>query len=184
MSRGIGGHHHAHRGRSNDWLTPPELLAALGPFDLDPCASERQPWRTAVTEYTRAEDGLARPWPAGSFVWLNPPYGSEAGAWVDRLARHGNGLALLFARTETRWFFESVWPAAWALFFLRGRLTFHLPGDGRASRAGHNSGGPSVLIAYGAEATARLWRLAGPDSQFPGRLVCLHTGPRRADTRS
>ena len=28
---------------THDWLTPPEILEALGPFDMDPCASQFQP---------------------------------------------------------------------------------------------------------------------------------------------
>ena len=30
---------------THDWLTPPELLQALGAFDMDPCASQYQPRR-------------------------------------------------------------------------------------------------------------------------------------------
>ena len=51
-SRGLGdvykrqGHHSAHMA-SDDWITPREIIAALGPFDLDPCASATQPWPTA-----------------------------------------------------------------------------------------------------------------------------------------
>ena len=29
----------AHTGNTNTWLTPPELVKALGPFDIDPCAA-------------------------------------------------------------------------------------------------------------------------------------------------
>lgn len=67
---------------------------------------------------------------------------------MARLANHGSGTALVFARTETRWFVQTVWRRASALLFLEGRLTFH-HGDGTASKVGHNSGGPSVLVAYG-----------------------------------
>ena len=95
------------------------------------------------------------PW--HGLVWLNPPYGREAGAWLNRLALHGAGIALVFARTETRSFFDNVWPHAQGLLFLRGRLTFHRP-DGSASPKGYNSGGPSVLIAYGHEARARFMK--------------------------
>lgn len=30
------------------WLTPPELVEALGPFDTDPCCEPWMPWRTAA----------------------------------------------------------------------------------------------------------------------------------------
>ena len=40
---GIGGHH-SHKAGTVEWLTPPSIIAALGPFDLDPCAPARQPY--------------------------------------------------------------------------------------------------------------------------------------------
>ncbi|MDA8287229.1 MAG: DNA N-6-adenine-methyltransferase [Actinomycetota bacterium] len=64
------------------------------------------PWATATRQYTVEEDGLQQQW--SGRVWLNPPY-SNAAAWVKRLSRHGIGTALVFARTETSWWFESVW---------------------------------------------------------------------------
>lgn len=127
-----------------EWLTPPDLVQLLGPFDLDPCAPVRRPWDTAAEHYTVLDDGLLQPWHGR--VWLNPPYGAETGKWLAKLARHGNGVALIFARTETAMFHEHVWPRASALLFLRGRLSFFnvdgTPGKGSA-------GAPSVLVAYG-----------------------------------
>ncbi len=128
---------------THDWLTPPEIIAALGAFDLDPCASEHQPWRTAAQQFTIRDDGLSKPW-AGR-VWCNPPYGPFAAKWLERLADHGNGIAFVFARTETAAFQNHVWPKASGVLFLRGRVSFRLPGGGRAGPAG----APSVLIAYG-----------------------------------
>jgi hypothetical protein len=138
---------------TDDWITPKWLLDRLGPFDLDPCASLVQPWRCASRQWTVCENGLIQPWEG--LVFMNPPYGQHTAKWLARLASHGNGVALVFARTETRMFFAHVWPKARRLLFLRGRLTFHRP-DGSGSPAKHNSGGPSVLIAYGDEAAQRL----------------------------
>ena len=46
---------------TDTWLTPPEILKALGGFHLDPCASpDPKPWRTALTHYTLPKDGLQR----------------------------------------------------------------------------------------------------------------------------
>lgn len=77
---------------------------------------------------------------------MNPPYGPETGKWLAKLSRHGDGIALVFARTETAAFFDFVWPVAHAIMFLRGRLSFHSV-DG--SQPTNNAGSPSVLIAYG-----------------------------------
>lgn len=142
---GMGGHQ-SHRMQKDEWLTPPDLLAKLGQFDLDPCAPVTAPWPTASRTYTIIDNGLLQPW-AGR-VWCNPPYGAEAAEWLNRLASHGNGLALIFARTETKMFFDHVWEKADGLLFLRGRLHFHHV-DG--TRAAANSGAPSVLVAYGRE---------------------------------
>lgn len=140
--RGIGGHQ-SPRAATTTWLTPPHILAPLGRFDLDPCAAPG--WSTADRHIILPEDGLAARW--SGRVWCNPPYGSETWAWLSKLAEHGDGIALIFARTETAGFVEQVWNKADAVLFLHGRLHFHLP-DG--TRAAANAGGPSCLVAYGA----------------------------------
>lgn len=140
---------------TDSWITPKWLIDALGPFDLDPCACDPQPWPCANRFYTEEDNGLMAPWQPGEMVWCNPPYGKALGQWLNRMALHGNGIALVFARTETRAFFENVWPYATALLFIQGRLTFCAP-DGVPAKEGHNSGGPSVLIAYGSTAYKRL----------------------------
>ena len=157
--KGIGGHTTPNAGATDDWLTPPWVLAALGPFDLDPCPSLPQPWPTAARVLPAR--GLFLPWEGR--VFLNPPYGPQLGRWLRRLADHGDGIAICFARTETRAFFGAVWGRASALLFVRGRLHFHRP-DG--TEAAGNAGGPSVLIAYGAR-NAEALRTCG----IPGALV-------------
>ena len=92
--------HQSARMMTDEWLTPPEILAALGPFDLDPCTPDAMPWQTAAARYTKRDDGLAQPWRGR--VWLNPPFGREAVRWLRKLAAHGDGVALVPARTETR----------------------------------------------------------------------------------
>lgn len=143
--KGIGGHTKPNIGQTNDWLTPPDILQKLGEFDLDPCASIDQPWRTAKIQYTAKDNGLIQPW--SGRIWCNPPYGKEAAPFLKRLSAHGNGIALIFARTETEMFFDYVWNSADAILFIRTRLHFHYPVTGK--RAKGNSGGPSVLLAYG-----------------------------------
>jgi hypothetical protein len=140
---------------SDVWLTPPFILQALGPFDLDPCAPEDRPWEMAAQHFTKKDNGLVQPWVGR--VWCNPPYGRQVDRWLRRLRQHGNGIALIFARTETEYFFDEVWPHAGALLFIEARLHFHKP-DGR--RATTNAGAPSVLIAYGDDNCAALQREA------------------------
>lgn len=147
---GMGGHQSAVN-LKDEWLTPPEIIQALGgpdSFDLDPCSPINRPWPTARQHFTIADNGLAKPWPRGARLWFNPPYGGPkvVGPWMRRMADHGVGTVLIFARTETDLFFETVWKRATAILFLRGRLYFHHV-DG--TRAEANAGAPSVLIAYG-----------------------------------
>ncbi|WP_203687683.1 DNA N-6-adenine-methyltransferase [Streptomyces sp. SID14515] len=144
------------RMQSDVWLTPPAILSALGEFDLDPCAApDPRPWPTATRHYALPQDGLSLPWEGR--VWCNPPYSRQAVRWLRRLAEHGTGTALIFARTETSWFIETVWEQATAVFFLHGRVNFHYQ-DG--SRAEWNGGAPSALIAYGLR-DAELLRTCG-----------------------
>lgn len=86
-------------------------------------------------------------------MWLNPPYNFATWDWLAKLADHGDGIALIFARTETAGFAREVWGKASGLLFLHGRLHFHYM-DGE--RAPANSGAPSVLVAYGDRAVERL----------------------------
>jgi hypothetical protein len=143
----IGGHQSAQM-KNDEWLTPPDIIDALGPFDLDPCAPIERPWPTANKHLTRREDGLLST--RDGSVWLNPPYGREAERWLRRLANHGDGIALIFARTETEAFHEYVWSRADSLLFLRGRLHFHYV-DGRRARS-------------------KYWRTIGPLSRMERRV--------------
>lgn len=142
MRKGIGSHQSA-KMKKDEWLTPPGIIHSLGNFDLDPCAPIVRPWNTASNHYTIEDDGLSKDW--FGRVWCNPPYGLEAAKWLKKLSEHENGTALIFARTETKMFFEYVWSKAKAILFLEGRLYFHHV-DG--SRASANAGAPSCLVAY------------------------------------
>lgn len=136
---------------NDEWLTPPEIIRSLGAFDLDPCSPINRPWPTAAHHFHVLDDGLAQEWHGR--VWCNPPFGREAIKWLRRMAKHGNGIALIPARTETEMFYECVWGAADAVLFIKGRPHFHRV-DG--SRASFNSGAPICLIAYGVHNVAAL----------------------------
>lgn len=148
-------------GGTDEWLTPPRIIEALGPFDLDPCAPVARLWDTAKQYYTIEDDGLSKPWHGR--VWLNPPFNRyQAPHWLRKMAEHGNGIALIPARTETAMFYEWVWGKADAVLFMRGRPHFHVSKDtvfrikGKKplfvpafGRAPMNSGAPICLVAYG-----------------------------------
>lgn len=195
------GHEKQHEGDTNDWLTPPKLVKALGHFDLDPCSCFGMPWSLADKSYTQspemllaeqrvlaakrlkdkeaekqaAEDykeaeaitshGLNLPWEGR--VFCNPPYGPNVGKWVERMSLHGNGIVLIYARTETKdW--KIVWSLGDAFLFLESRIRFYRP-DGTQAQSG---GAPSTLIAYGANNVEAL-RTCGLAGAFLGRAQML-----------
>lgn len=133
--------------RETRWLTPPYLVEALGKFDLDPCGAPGHELADETYLLENGQDGLVLPWRGR--VWLNPPYDRKPMVqFMRRLAMHGNGTALIFARTETQMFHELVWESATAVLFLKGRVTF-LDAEKKPAKA--NAGAPSCLVAYGQE---------------------------------
>ncbi len=140
------GSHQQSVGKSQAHFTPRWILDALGEFDLDPCAGDPRPWSCARVNFTEADDGLARAWRGR--VFLNPPYDRyQVTRWIQKLADHGCGIALLHARCETAWF-QPCWRHASGILFLSRRIHFCRP-DG--SRHPANSGAPPVLVAFGEE---------------------------------
>jgi hypothetical protein len=145
------GSHQQCVGKSQVHLTPRWIVEAVGPFDLDPCAATERPWDCAARNYVEADDGLTLPWEGR--VWLNPPFDRyQVAKWMQKLADHGDGIALVHARTEAEWF-QPVWHHASLILFLGKRLKFCRP-DGSEQPA--NSGAPAVLAAFGKVAAERL----------------------------
>ncbi len=156
---------------TNDWQTPPSFIEALGPFDLDPCASEVQHFPCASINAFQSSfgSGLMMDWRPYRSVWLNPPYDRfEISKWMTKLADHGNGIALVYARTDTAWFQDQVLARAYALYFIRLRVKFIKAETGRISG---KSSAPCVLVAYGVEMAGRLALLSG--ERIPGTYVEL-----------
>lgn len=148
--------HESLHNESKEWYTPPEIFDALGcDFDLDPCSPPDGPvpWVPAKRFYTIFDNGLMQPWEG--FVWMNPPYGTDTPRWMRKLAHHRNGIALVFARTDTGWFHEYAAKAD-LLCFIKGRVRFVRP-DGKR---GGTPGAGSMLVAYGRRA-AEIVRRSG-----------------------
>lgn len=108
--------------KTYEWSTPQDLFDRLNEefhFTLDPCATKKN--AKCQKFYTKEDDGLSRDW-SGERVFMNPPYGREIGKWVAKIAYEG-GVALLPARTDTRWFHDYIYGKA-EIRFLKGRLKF------------------------------------------------------------
>lgn len=136
--------HEAPWGSTREWYTPPEVFDALGlRFDLDVASpmGGPVPWVPADRFYSPRENGLMQPWEGR--VWCNPPYGPPGMAFVQRMVEHGNGMLLVPARTETRWFQHAAYRAD-AVTFLAERIHF-IREDGHQARASF----ASVLMGFG-----------------------------------
>jgi hypothetical protein len=149
--------------QKDEWITPPHVFEPLQPFDLDVCQPIVPPFQIAPKGFNINDDGLSQPW--HGFVWCNPPYGTQTAIWLKKMAEHNNGIALIFARTDTRMFHDYVFKAD-AILFIKGRLSFL---DVKGVKSG-TAGAPSCLVAYGAEAVERL-----RNSNIQGKLVILNT---------
>jgi phage N-6-adenine-methyltransferase len=114
---------------SDDWSTPPEIVAEFeqefGAFELDVCA--RPETAKAPMYYTKETDALSREWWC-SRAWMNPPF-SDPAPWLKKAieetqAGHcGMVVALLPAATDTRWFHDLVLGKA-EVRFRKGRIKF------------------------------------------------------------
>lgn len=134
---------------TDEWYTPRGIIKALGPFDLDPCSPRVRLFDTARRYYTKDDDGLLQDW--FGRVWLNPPYSEPMlTRFVTKLADHGDGVALLFNRLDTKLFHDVIFPRADSLFFLRDRVYFYRADGTNIGRPGCGS----VLIAFGENNTA------------------------------
>jgi phage N-6-adenine-methyltransferase len=143
--------HESTKNESKEWYTPKRIFDALKlEFDMDVASPgrEKAPDVPAKIYLTEKENGLTTPWiienkPA--MVFLNPPYGSDTPAWVKKFSEHtGEGILLVFSRTDTKWFHDYLWKTD-GILFIRGRVQF-TRGDGYI---GGGCGSGSLLAAKG-----------------------------------
>lgn len=151
------------------WHTPASLFdkveAAVGPFDLDPCAPSTggSPVRARVS-FTELDDGLSLDW--FGRVFMNPPYGRVLSHWVSKAKSEADKGAMVVglvpARTDTAWWQDHVAPFA-SVVFLRGRLAF----GGQKVSAPF----PSALALWGADSVL-LSNVAGEFTHAALALRC------------
>jgi hypothetical protein len=152
--------------KTDDWLTPPELVRSLGAFDLDPCASNRSQVELAATNYRLPEhNGLLEPW--SGRVWCNPPF-SQMSAWAHRFAAHGNGVMICPLRMQVRWA-QVLFDHADAILFLSEAVRWVSP-DGLTALGNLFD---FMLVAFGVNNAEALL-----SCRIPGRLSLTHTHNR------
>jgi len=142
MSARVERYHHPIAKR-RDWETPWPLFLrynAIYQFTIDACAIASN--AKCPRYFTPEQNGLLQDW-SDERVWLNPPYGREISAWVEKAYREAsrNGatvVGLLPARTDSGWWHDFVKPAD--VEFLRGRVKF--------VGAEHNAPFPCAVVTW------------------------------------
>tara|TARA_R110002012_G_scaffold246299_1_gene421828 strand:- start:398 stop:850 length:453 start_codon:yes stop_codon:yes gene_type:complete len=133
-----------------DWGTPQFIFDHLDKefkFDLDAAASD---WNKKCNRYLCA-GSLSADWSSlsSSCVWLNPPYGRDIGKWMNKAAEESKKgcsvVCLIFARTDTKWWHESV-SKAFEVRLIKRRINFIDPQTKTKGKTGAVA--PSALIIY------------------------------------
>ena len=138
------------KSKSNEWSTPQDFFDRLNEefkFTLDPCCTHTN--AKCAKHYTATDDGLSKDW-SGEIVFMNPPYGREIGKWMRKAQKESARfrgavvVALVPARTDTKWWHETVMLGGSNLFyevrFIKGRLKFQ----------GHKNSAPfpSAIVVF------------------------------------
>jgi site-specific DNA-methyltransferase (adenine-specific) len=131
--------------RETVWVTPQWLFDkynAIFNFNTDVCALADN--AKCKDFYTPETNGLLQDW--HGVVWMNPPYGrNDSYLWVKKahteMKRGVVVVALLPARTDTRWFHDFIYQKPGVTVeFLKGRLKF----GGAVSSAPF----PSMIVTF------------------------------------
>jgi len=133
----------------HDWETPDDLFKEWDDkfhFTLDVCANSTN---YKVAAYLGPSgiypNGLATSWAGENACWMNPPYGRQIADWIVKAHLEAIGssvttVALLPARTDTRWFHGQIYKQH-EIHFLRGRIQF--------VGAPHPAPFPSMIVVFG-----------------------------------
>ena len=134
------------------WRTPRHVFDYFDDrfsFDLDAASSAQN---ALCDRYLTIEDNaLEVDWTGLGVrsVWCNPPYGREVGKWVEKCRREADkGIrvcALVFARTDTRWWHDHIMGRARMVYLFRGRVKFGRSDTGEMK---HAAPAPSCLVMW------------------------------------
>lgn len=131
------------------WETPQWLFDELNKefnFTLDVCADINT--HKCEAYYDEETDGLSQNWQCpiehNTVAWMNPPYGRQISKWIEKayneaLIREVVTVALLPARTDTKWFHDFIYNKH-EIRFLKGRLKF--------GKAVNSAPFPSMIVIF------------------------------------
>jgi phage N-6-adenine-methyltransferase len=113
--------------KSDTWGTPPALFDEWNDkfhFTLDACALPEN--AKCARYFTPDQNGLQQDW-GHEVVWLNPPYGRQIGAWMQKAYESSKAgatvVCLVPSKTGPRWWHQYVLPYA-EIHSLEGRIKF------------------------------------------------------------
>jgi len=126
-----------------DWETPQDFFDELDKefeFLLDVCADEKN--TKCDRWHDETCDSLIQNWSEEKgWKWMNPPYGREIGKWIKKASEERNVVALLPARTDTKYFHEFIYKKKNVeIRFIKGRLKF--------SGAKSSAPFPSMIVIF------------------------------------
>ena len=134
-----------------EWETPDWLFNALDEefqFELDVCATDDN--AKCAEYFTEKDDCLVQDW-QGKRCFMNPPYGSLIGQFMhkayDEANRGATVVCLVFAKTETKWWWETA--RFGEVRFINGRIKF--------GGAKHNAPFPSAVVIFGPSILPKMW---------------------------
>lgn len=139
-------------GLSDEWYTPKYIFDSLNVrFDMDVAAPCERYRVHTPTDLFISEKSLETEW--RGFVWMNPPFGGRNGIipWLDKLYKHGSGIALTPDRTSAPWWQDAANKCD-AVLFIAGKIKFIKP-DGST---GNQPANGTTLFAYGSKAVEAL----------------------------
>ena len=136
--------------KTNEWATPQWFFDKLDEefnFTLDPCSNGNH---KCDKYFTIKEDGLRQDWSKDT-VFMNPPYGGQAGAWVAKALEESKRgavvVCLIVAAPDRSYWHDYILPFAAQIRFIRGRLIF---GDAKETAPF-----PSAIVVFSQKEYAR-----------------------------
>lgn len=151
--------HWENTGKSDEWYTPKYIFDALDiVFDIDVASPIDRFYCHVPAKEFYIEGSLQKEW--RGFCWMNPPFGgrNSISLWLDKMASHGNGIALVPDRTSAPWFQKAAQECD-LMMLISGKVKFI---DSRGS-VGKSPSTGTALLGYGPLAKVALDNAARND---------------------
>ncbi len=155
---------------SDKWVVQRTIIDKLGDIDLCVYEPVNRPWDKAKEHLAILDDGINMDW-AGR-VFCIPPDGIHTYPWLKKCAKHGNTIALVYAKTDTAYYHEIILHSAKAVIFLKSGVKFHNTDGSKVDSAPLSS----MLVAFSTPTGMVL-----EDSGISGRFMWLKRSAKSKD---